>query len=223
MAEVAAADTTTTQRVDSIELARQFYKHHELTFRQLIAAPDNKERAAEFSCEAFDDWAVAAGYMKEPVRASNEDEHGTLLMLRHSLRIRLNRAARKGEGLARAYSIEARGRKWRIVLLERFVVEQPSVIVGGIRQCLERSERTVDQVLGFLDAQDQLSDTDRMRCQMRLEMAQMSIFSGLQMMEMVIRGFDTDRPLNLKRMRRRMVEMMLREDRKAPAKRKQAQ
>jgi hypothetical protein len=206
-----------------IELARQFYKHHELTFRQLMAAPENAERAAAFSCDAFDDWAVAAGHMKMPVRAATEDEHGSLMFRRHRLRLRLNRAALKGEGLDRAYSVQARGSQWRIVLLERFVVEQPSVIVGGIRQCLERSERTAEQAMGFLDAQGELSDEDRLRCQMRLEMAQMSIFSGLQMMEMVIRGFDTDRPLNLKRLRRRMVEAMLRDDKKAkPVRRKRA-
>jgi hypothetical protein len=48
-------------------------------------------------------------------------------------------------------------------------------------------------------------------CQMRLEMAQMFILNGAQMMEMIIMGFDSGDPTDLKRLRRRMAKVMRRE------------
>jgi hypothetical protein len=198
-------------RASNIDLAREFFKHHQLAFAQ-AGQPDGQNQF-DFSGDQFDEWAVAAGHMVKRARDTNTDEleHAGALYERHALRRRLNIAARKGEGLARAYTIEARAQRWRVVLLERFVIEQPKAIVGGIRSCLERSERTVEQVNKFLNAQENLSDEERLLCRMRLEMAQMSIFGGLQMMEMVIMGFDADKAPNLKRLRRRMAEVLLRE------------
>jgi hypothetical protein len=198
-------------RASSIDLARGFYEHHRLAFAK-AAQPDGQNQF-EFSGDKFDQWAVAAGHMAKRAldTATGDLEHNGSLYERHALRRRLNIAARRGEGLDRAYTIEARGMRWRVVLLERFVVEQPTAIVSGIRRCLERSDLEVDRVNKYLDAQDSLSDEERLLCKMRLEMAQMSILSGHQMMEMVIMGFSSDKAPNWKRLRRRFAEVLLRE------------
>jgi hypothetical protein len=213
------------ERASNVELVRNFYQHHKLAFAQ-AALPDGGNQF-DFSGDQFDAWAVAGGYMAKLARDTDELEHGGVLYERHRLRIRMNRAARKGEGIDRAYTIEARGGKWRVVLLERFVVEQPKAIVSGIRSCLERSDRAAAQCNKFLEAQENISDEERLLCRMRLEMAQMSIFNGAQMMEMVIMGFDAEKAPNLKRLRRRMAEVLLREANggkrlRAPKRRKRA-
>lgn len=209
-----------SDRKSNLEVARDFYDFHELGFRQAIAATDTEKRQFDFTAEQFDDWAVAQGYVTNTARHASEAEHGGILFARNRLRIRLNRAARRGDGLPRAYSVEARGGKYRVVLLERFVVEQPTAIVRGIQQCLERSDRTADQVKAYMSAQEHLADEDRLRIMMRLEMAQMSIFNGLQMLELVMMGFQADRPPNLKRLRRKMAQVLLRE--MAPQRQKRA-
>ena len=200
-----------SDRKSNLALAKDFYAHHELAFRQAAAAKDTEQRQFAFTDHQFDDWAVAAGHLPMTARESGELEHGGILFARNILRNRMNRAARRGDGLPRAYTIEARAGKWRVVLLERFVAEQPTAIVRGIQQCLERSDRTADQVKAYMAAQEHLTDEDRLRIMMRLEMAQMSIFNGLQMMELVMMGFQADKPPNLKRLRRKMAQLLLRE------------
>lgn len=199
-----------SERKSNLELAQAFYDFHKLLFRQAENTADTADRWFEFTAEQFDDWAVAAGLMVKAARDTEGLEHGGALHQRHDLRIRLNRAARKGEGLGRAFSIEARGGKWRIVLRERYVVEQPNTIVSGIRQCLERSDRMVDLV-NRMAAQEELTDEERLLVKMRLEMAQMSIFNGLQLIELVIASFRSDKPLDLKRLRRRMSRLLISE------------
>jgi hypothetical protein len=202
------------ERASNLELAQKLYTHHQLLFAQAAKPPGDGNPAANqfgFSGDQFDDWAVAAGYMTKRAKEATDLEHDGAMMERNRLRARLNRAARRGDGLDRAYTVEAKFARWRVVLLERYVVEQPKEIVAGIRQCLDRSDRAADQCSNFLDAQENLSDEDRLMCQMRLEMAQMFILNGAQMMEMIIMGFDSGDPTDLKRLRRRMAKVMRRE------------
>lgn len=209
------------QRKSNLELAQDFYKHHEFAFRQAAIATDVAERQFAFSDAQFDDWAVARGHLPVTARDADESQHGTVVIARNKLRIRLNRAAHRGESLPRAFSVVARNRVWRVVLLEKFLVEQPTTIVRGIQQCLERSERSVDQVKRFVSAQDEarLPDEQRMLITVRLEMAQLFVFNGLQMLETIIAGFTAEQAPNLRRLRRKMAEVLLRETQGASAKR----
>jgi len=205
----------TRRRAANIELARQFYQRHRLAFAQAEKPqgtadkpiPPSKQFA--FSAEQFDEWAVGAGFMSKRLSDASELEQGGVLYERLRLRVRLNRASRRGDGIERAYSIEARAKHWRVVLLERFVVEQPKAIVSAIGRCLVRSDRTAEQTYRWLDAQAGLSDEERLLCRVRLEMAQLSILSGARLMQAVVIGLDTSKTPDMRQIRRRMAEALL--------------
>ena len=193
-------------RKSSLEAARAFARFHELAFRQAIAEQNTEERGFDFSAEQFDAWAVADGFMTRAASGADDLERTGIVQKRFHLRYRLNRAARDGKGLDRAYSIEARAGRWRVVLSERFLVEQPAEIVAGIRGAFNQSERRVAQAKKMLAAQEHLTDTERMLCTVRLEMAEMYIFNGLQTVEMVVHQATSGVRPDLKRLRRAMAE-----------------
>jgi hypothetical protein len=198
-------------RKSNLELAKDFYAHNELAFRHAATSKTTEERQFAYSDQQFDEWAVAHGHLPMTARDAADLEHGGILFARNTLRRRMNLAARRGDGLSRAFTVEARAGKWRVVLLERFVAEQPTAIVRGIQQCLERSDRTAEQVKAYLSTQEHLTDEDQLRIMMRLDMAQMFVFNGLQMMELMMMGIDAANPPNLKRLRRKMAQVLLRE------------
>lgn len=200
-----------SERKSNLEIAKAFHAYHELLFRQAVAAKTTVERQFVFSDAQFDDWAVAEGLLPKAARTASNVEHGSIIFARNTLRRRLNLAARRGDGMPLAYSIEARAQRWRVVLLEKFVDEQPTDIVRGIQRCLERSDRTAALVKRYLAAQEQLTEEDRLRIAMRLDMAQMWIWNGLQMMEVIIMGFQSDKPPNMKRLRRKMAQVLINE------------
>lgn len=135
-----------TRQVSSLELAEQFYLAHRLDFQRAAKAEETLERGFEYSAEQFDDWAVTAGHMARRADDCDEiDRHGATNE-RHKLRSRINRVARRGAGLDRAFSIEASHKKdegWRVVLGERFLAERPLGIMQGIGTNLHSQENNI--------------------------------------------------------------------------------
>lgn len=217
----------------SQEAIRSFASFHALQFRQAVAEKvayekEALERAAAglekkekpelgfaFSGDQFDAWAVAEGFMAVAAcDSADQIERSGIIMVRHQLRKRMNRLARKGAGIDHAYSVEARAARWRIVLIEQFLTERPRAIVSSIRRSFSQSQRSVDHARMLLERQEGLSDTDRMLCMMRLEMAEMSIFNGSQAIEMVVRQISGDKP-NMRELRRAMSTFWHGQERKA--------
>lgn len=198
----------------SQEAIRSFASFHDLQFRQAIAGTSANQRGFEFSGDQFDAWAVAEGYLPVAARdAADHVERSGIVQQRYQLRIRMNRVSRQGAGLSHAYSIEARAKRWRVVLIERFLVERPAEVVSGIRGSFNQSQRSVAQAKHLLSEQEGLSDTERMLCAMRLEMAEMYIFNGLQAVEMVVRQVSGEKP-DLKALRKAMAAFWMAQERK---------
>jgi hypothetical protein len=144
--------------------------------------------------------------MPEPARDAVDERRYGLTHLRVTLRDRLNRVARKGTGIPRAFSIGGRGEKWRVDLTERFLTHQPPAIIAGIRATLDLSERRIDQTRVLINAQDHLEQDDRLLLLSQLAMAQMFIFNNLQMVELIAMQAATGKRPDLRRLRKKMAK-----------------
>src|SRR5665811_2404436 len=154
----------------SKDLARDFFDFHRLAFERVGGAIASATRWFDFTPEQFDDWAAAAGYMTNPVRDGNTVvERRGLAAARSELRGRLNRAARKGDGVPRAFSVEARGGRWRVVLIERFLEEQPHEIIDALSKMHDHALRRVTGLKAQADEAEHLSDAERTLIKARLE------------------------------------------------------
>ena len=195
------------QRASNIEMARQFYEHHKFEFEKAIQVAATKDRGFDYSGDRFDDWAVQYGHMPGLTRdAADSTVRYGLSHLRVAMRDRLNRAARKGDGLPRAYSIEGRGGKWRVDLTERFLTHQPPAIIAGIRGMLDLSERRCDQTRALINKQAHIEQEDRLLLLSQLGMAQMFIFNNLQMVELIAMQAATGKRPDLRRLRKKMAK-----------------
>jgi hypothetical protein len=195
-----------TDRVSNVELARQFYDYHALSFQRAVQRDKPGDRFFEFSNSEFDDWAVGAGHMTRSARnAGDEIERRGLTQQRYQLRDRMNRAARKGDGVVRAFSVEARGGKWRVNLSEAYVLQKPGSIITGIRSTLSYSERQIEHTRKLVQQNDFLTDEDRMVLYANLGMAQMFIFNSIQTVELVAMTASSGEKPDLRRLRRRMA------------------
>lgn len=199
------SDTTT---VSGLDLARQFYADHELMFQRAIQVPETEGRGFDYSDQEFDDWAVRNGYMSGAARDAAGVERDGLTAQRFKLRGRLNRAARKGLGLARSFSIEASGRRWRIDLTERFLVQRPTRIIRGLRSTMHNAEHQIEQTGKLIKEQDYLSDDDRVVLIANLSMARMFIFNNMQNIEMIAMMASSGQAPDLRKLHRRFTSSL---------------
>lgn len=197
-------------RAANIDLAREFYDFHKLAFARAAGGTKSQERRFVFSADAFDDWAVSAGHMPQALRdASDYIQRNGLALARHDLRRRMNRAARQGAGIPRAYSIEARGGSWRVVLFERFLEEQPHEIVQALATTQETAFRRVSSLKKQANEAEHLSDAERTLVLARLEGAEAAIGFGMQQVEFAVHQIHPDaKAPDLRKLRREMSELM---------------
>jgi hypothetical protein len=217
------------RRASNIEMARSFYEHHKFEFEKAAQVAATKDRGFDYSGDRFDDWAVQYGHMAMPTRdAPDSTARYGLSHLRVALRDRLNRAARRGDGLQRAFSIEGRDAKWRVDLTERFLTQQPNAIISGIRGMLDLSERRCDQTRALINKQTHIEQDDRLLLLSQLGMAQMFVFNNLQMIELIAMQAATGKRPDLRRLRKKMAkawefeQTSVKAVRPVPAKRRQA-
>lgn len=171
--------------VSSLEIARQFYMDHELAFQRAHQLNKTEERGFDYTADMFDDWAVSHGWMDGVAREATGVERDGLTQQRFRLRHRLNNAARTGSGLLRAFSVEARGGRWRVDLSERFVFERPREIIRGLKATFTNTEGQIEKTRALIKEQEYLSDEDRGVLLANLSMASMFIFNNLQNVEMI--------------------------------------
>jgi hypothetical protein len=194
----------------NVELARQFYDHHQLHFQRVANEAQASRRWFELSGDQFDDWGVLAGHMPKRVRDANDKvERNGLTIVRRDLRTHLNRAARKGEGVVRAFSVEAKSRRWRVVLGEAFLLEQPAAIIGGVRTYTNSAEHLIGKIRGLLAEQDHMDDTDRTQAEIDISMAEFGMFHSLSMLEVVAQHIATGTRPNFRAIRQRMARALL--------------
>jgi hypothetical protein len=192
--------------ISGVDLARQFYSDHELDFQRAIQVEETAERGFDFTDARFDDWAVQNGYMSGVARdAVSAVERDGLTQQRFRLRGRLNRAARKGIGLHRAFSIEASGGKWRVDLSERFLVQRPTRIIRGLRSTMQNAEQQIEQTGKLIKEQEYLTDEDRTVLMANLSMARMFIFNNMQNIEMIAMMASSGKAPDLRKLLRRFT------------------
>ena len=203
--------TDDTHRVSGIELAREFYRAHELEFQRAAATEKTGDRGFDYSDVRFDAWAVGGGFLRaRAIDCADSYERTGVTMERTKLRYRLNAAARAGDGLPRAFSIEASHKKWRVELAERFVAARPLEIANSIGTRLNYEEKRLDLTRELLNGADHLSDTEKTILLMQLETVTLYIFNAAQLHELILRrAFDPDyRNLNLRSLRAKMARLM---------------
>ena len=210
--------------VSGTELARLFYTDHELMFQRAIQVAETEERGFDFTDAQFDDWAVRNGYMDCVARdAVSAVERDGLTQQRFRLRSRLNRAARKGVGLQRAFSIEANAKQWRVDLSERFLVQRPTRIIRGLRSTMQNAETQIEQTGKLIKEQEFLSDEDRTVLMANLSMARMFIFNNMQNIEMIAMMASSGKAPDLRKLLRRFTSSITSEmNPKPPKKRSRA-
>jgi hypothetical protein len=203
----------TTRRSISFELARAFYEAHELDFQRAANAPDTRQREFEYSAKKFDDWAVNAGHMTR--RADDCGDHierAGAMGERWNLRIKINRVARKGVGLTRAFSIEANRKKedtWRVVLGERFLAERPLGIMQKIGTNLHSQEDNIAATQELLENAEHLTQQEKMLHLMRLDTVGLYAFNCAQIHELVLQqAFNPEKKIDLRALRRKMADLM---------------
>lgn len=192
-----------------VALARQFYAAHELDFARAVGQDKAAGRRFDFTAAQFDDWAVAAGHMPLAVRSAMGVARDGLAQLRNQLRGRLNRAARQGDGVARAFSVEARGGRWRVVLVERFLEEQPHEIVDALWKTYEHAGTKIEGLKKQARGVDHLEDNERTLILTRLEGAEGHIFWGIQQIQMIAHQIHPSAQLpDLRKLRRDVAKVM---------------
>jgi hypothetical protein len=175
----------------NIAVAKDFYTAHELAFVRAASEAKAEARHFSFTAEQFDDWAVAAGHMPKTVRAAGSTIEGDgLAQMRNRLRARLNRASRRGESIPRAFSVEARGGRWRVLLAERYVMEKPREDVDGLWKAYEHVGRNVESIKKQICSLDHLDDQERFVALAHLEYVTSFIFWGIQQVQTVKHRID---------------------------------
>ena len=207
---------TEINTVSSLEIARQFYLDHELDFQRAHQLNKTEERGFDFTADMFDDWAVDHGWMDGCARNTSGVERDGLTQQRFRLRHRLNNAARSGVGLLRAFSVEARGGRWRVDLSERFVFERPKEIIRGLKSTFTNTEGQIEKTRELIKAQEYLSDEDRAVLLANLSMASMFIFNNLQNVEMIAIMAASGKTPDFRDLHRKMSRSIS-VDKKAPA------
>lgn len=195
--------------VSNIDIARSFFDAHRLSFERASIATTSDARRFNFTAAQFDDWAVGSGYMPMAARDGDVLERRGLTKIRQDLRTRLNRVARKGQGISRAFSVEARGGKWRVVLIERFLEEQPHEIIQALAKTQDNALRRVTSLKGQANEAEHLSDTERTLVLARLEGAEAAISFGMQQVEFAVHQIHPDAKMpDFRKLRRQMSELM---------------
>ena len=200
-------------------LASSFYQRHELEFARAAGQLDINDRRFDYTGSAFDDWAVAIGEMRVPVRdGADRIERTGLADLRTSIRRRLNRAARAGHGVPRRFSVEARGGKWRVVLIEGFIQDQPLELLKACQQHHDNCQDQITRVAALIDTADFTAEERRGNLY-RIAVARDSFLLGIQNLEMAVRSMEpgAGKP-NMKRLRRKMSAAIVSEYAVSPAK-----
>jgi hypothetical protein len=207
------SETETKDRRDmSFELARAFYEAHELEFQRAANAVVTNERGFEYSPERFDDWAVNAGHMTRRADDCEAADRISATSERWKLRSRINRIARKGIGLVRAFSIEASRKKedtWRVMLAERFITEQPLGIMQKIGTNLHSQEDNIAATQELLEKAEHLTQQEKMLHLMRLDTVGLYAFNCAQLHELVLQqAFNPEKKIDLRALRRKMADLM---------------
>jgi hypothetical protein len=194
----------------SLELADQFYRDHALEFQRAAVAATTQDRGFVYSAERFDDWAVTHGHMTRRANDCEPADRGSATDERFKLRQRINRVARKGVGLPRAFSIEAgHQNKWRVVLAERFLAERPLGIMRGIGSSLHHQEQNISATRALLENAEHLSQNEKLLHLMRLDTVGLYAFNCAQLHELVLQqAFNPDLKIDLRVLRRKMSDLM---------------
>src|SRR5215469_16292152 len=123
------------------ELAQAFVADHELDFTRAATATETKDQQFDFTDDGFDDFLVRQGLLNIPARDANDEiSRAGIVRLRNAQRNRLNAAARTDRALARNFTIEARAKRWRVLLLERYVSERPEMIARNLELGLAHTD-----------------------------------------------------------------------------------
>ena len=157
-------------RLSNFELADRFYKAHELDFHRAVATEYVKSRDFSFSADRFDDWAVSEGQLPRTARGCGSvSERRGITELRNAIRVRLNRAARTGTGLVRAFSVEAKGGKWRVELSEAFLADRPRRLLTGIKATHAHLDAELDEARALVLQCPYLDDPQKTTCLVQLD------------------------------------------------------
>ena len=167
-----------TPRLSNYELADRFYKAHELDFQRAVLVQNVKARDFPFSADRFDDWLVGEGQLPRTARECGSTlERSGINELRYSIRVRLNRAARTGKGLVRAFTVEAKGGKWRVELSEAFLADRPRRLLTGIKATHAHLDLELDQARELVIQCPYLESAEKTTCLVQLDSAnQFSFF-----------------------------------------------
>ena len=170
-----------------LEMARQFYLDHELVFQRAATSEKIEDRVIPYSDHQFDTWAVGQGYMPRTAKDCNDvlGRRG-ITELRYTLRVKINDVARKGEGLTRAFSIEARYGKWRIELSERFLAERPGELLIGMKVSHKHFDRQLNMARKLVSGCNYLDEGERTTCLFQLESASQYNFFASQSVVMAL-------------------------------------
>ncbi len=205
-----AKNMSETRKTISLDLARAFYQAHEMDFQRAANAEETKQRGFEFSGKKFDEWAVEGGHMTRSAEDCEPEDRITATSMRWKLRQRINRVARLGVGLPRAFSIEAGHQgKWRVVLAERFLAERPLGIMQGIGTSLHHQENNIAATRALLESAEHLTDSEKMLHLMRLDTVGLYAFNCAQLHELVLQqAFNPEKKIDLRTLRRKMSDLM---------------
>jgi hypothetical protein len=167
-----------------LDLARQFYTAHELLMTRAAKEAKTEDRQFEFSGDLFDAWAVGAGHMPKRLSAAVDAvEARGLAHLRTSLRHKINRAARRGHGLPRGYSVEARAQKWKVLLQEHYLLRRPKEDADGIARVFDLVGRGVSQMTEQVRLADHLDDAEKMSIRTNMRSVYTFVFWGLHQLQ----------------------------------------
>lgn len=206
------------------ELARLFYQHHELDFQRAATAGPGAAKADDnfvYSADRFDDWLVTLGLLDAPARNYGDGPaRGGTTDTRNKLRMRMNLAARKPNITPRAFSVEARGKKWRVVLIEKYLSDRPTVLLKGMSTSLTNFDRHINLARRLVAECSYLDEPAKRLCLAQFQTAQSSTMIATQAVLMGMAGLHDPDPRAIDRLRRNIFGMMQRAAGLAPEKEK---
>jgi hypothetical protein len=196
------------------ELARLFYAQHELDFQRAATTTPGATEAENgfaYSDDRFDDWLVAIGMLEAPARDYGDGPaRGGTTDMRNKLRLRMNRMARKAEVTPRAFSVEARGKKWRVVLIEKYLSDRPTVLLKGMSTSLTNFDRHINLARQLVAECPYLDEPAKRLCLSQFQTAQSSTMIATQAVMMGMAGLHNPDPKAIDRLRRNIFGMMQR-------------
>lgn len=191
------------------ELAQAFYQEHQLDFARASTAIATEDQQFAFTADSFDDFLARHSLLRVTSRDANDElERNGIVRLRNSLRNQLNAAARTNKLLGRNFTIEARAKRWRVLLLERYVAERPERIAKNLELGLSHTDRSIVQAAKYLERQNHLSDDERVTIASQLAYVRMQVFSHVNTIRIVVKAIEEGEVPDLRVIARQFKTML---------------